>query len=178
MLDANTLFGALIRDVLLTLAEEDVLDPFWSERIQEEWTRNLAARYSLPAAQVASIAAKMNAAFPDAMVSAAPALEARFPRVHPGDRHVAASALAARATLLVTFNEKHFRDPALKTAGIEVISPDRFVERLIQEDSRTVLHLLERMRNRMSRPPYDRAAFRALFRKTALPRSSRLLPKA
>lgn len=96
MLDANTLFGALTRDVLLTLAEEDVLDPLWSQRIQEEWTRNVAARYSLLPAQVARIAAKMNAAFPDAMVPAAPAFEERFPRVHPGDRHVAASALSPR----------------------------------------------------------------------------------
>jgi hypothetical protein len=178
LLDANTLFGALTRDVLLTLAEEDVLDPFWSQRIQEEWTRNLAAKYSLIPAQVTRIAAKMNAAFPNAMVPAAPALEARFPRVHPGDRHVAASALSARATHLVTLNGKHFRDPALEAAGIKVVSPDRFVERLIQEDSGTVLHLLERMRSRMSRPPYDRAAFRALFRTTGLPRSSRLLPKS
>lgn len=172
------MFGALTRDVLLTLAEEDVLDPFWSQRIQEEWTRNLASKYSLLPAQVTRIAAKMNAAFPNAMVPAAPALEARFPRVHPGDRHVAASALSARATHLVTFNEKHFRDPALETAGINVISPDRFVERLIQDDPGTVLHLLERMRSRMSRPPYDRAAFRALLRKTGLPRTSRLLPKS
>lgn len=78
----------------------------------------------------------------------------------------------------MTFNEKHFRDPALETAGIAVISPDRFLERLIQKDSATVLRLLERMRDRLTRPPYDRAAFRALFRKTGLPRSSRLLPKS
>lgn len=178
MLDANTLYGALTRDVLLTLAEEDVFDPFWSLEIQDEWTRNLIGRYSLPPEQVARTAAKMNEAFPSAMVVAAPALEARFPRVHPGDRHVAASALAAHAAHLVTSNVKHFRDPALGAAGIEVISADRFVERLIQEDSATVLQLLDRMRSRMMRPAYDRAAFRALFHRAGLPRSSRLLPES
>ncbi len=178
MLDANTLFGALTRDVLLTLAQEDIFDPFWSRAIQDEWTRNLVHRYSLPPEQVARTAAKMNEAFPAAMVAAAPELEARFPRVHPGDRHVAASALAARATHLVTSNGKHFRDPALGAAGIEVIPPDRFVEMLVQEDTATTLQLLDRMRSRMTRPAYDRAAFRDLFRRAGLPRSSRLLPES
>lgn len=177
MLDANTLFGALTRDVLLTLAEEDLLDPFWSQQIEDEWTRNLIRRYSLDPEQVARTAAKMNAAFQNAMVAAAPALEARFAQVHPQDRHVAASALAARATHLVTSNDKHFRDPSLGAAGIEVISADRLVERIIQEDATTVLHLLDRMRSRMTRPPYDRAAFQTLFHKAGLPRSSRLLPQ-
>jgi hypothetical protein len=117
----------------------------------------------------------MNEAFPNAMVAAAPASEPQFLRVHPGDRHVAASALAAHATHLVTSNEKHFRDPALVAAGIEVITADRFVEGLIQEDKANVLQLLDRMRSRMMRPAYDRAAFRALFRRAGLPRSSRLL---
>lgn len=178
MLDANTLFGALTRDVLLTLAEEDVFDPFWSQQIQDEWTRNLIGKYSLPAAQVSRTVAKMNAAFPNAMVAAAPALEGRFPYVHPGDRHVAASALAAQATHLVTSNEKHFRDPALGTAGIEVISADGFLESLIQQDPATVLHFLDRRRIGMTRPPYDRRAFRALFYRSGLPRSSRLLPRS
>lgn len=178
LLDANTLFGALTRDVLLTLAAEDIFDPFWSQQIQDEWTRNLIGKYSLPAAQVSRTTEKMNAAFPNAMVAGAPGLEARFPGVHPGDLHVAASALAARATHLVTSNAKHFRDPELGSAGIEVISADRFVERLIQEDAATVLHFLDRMRSRMTRPPYDRPTFRALFHRAGLPRSSRLLPKS
>ncbi len=164
--------------MLLTLAEDDCFDPFWSQRIEDEWTRNLVRRYSLPSGQVARTAAKMNDAFPEAMVAAAPELETHFPQVHPGDRHVAASALAARATHLVTSNGKHFRDPALVAACIEVITADRFVERLIQEDAATVLQLIDRLRSRMTRPAYDRAAFQDLFRRAGLRRSSRLLPKA
>jgi hypothetical protein len=120
----------------------------------------------------------MNAAFPNAMIAAAPELEARFPLVHPGDRHVAACALAAGATHLVTSNVRHFRDPALAAEVIEVISADHLLERFIKEDRETVLHLLDRMRSRMSRPPYDRPAFRTLLRNVGLPRTARLLPKS
>ncbi len=44
-LDANVLFPAATRSVLLELARKKVFRLLWSERVHEEWTRNLAARF-------------------------------------------------------------------------------------------------------------------------------------
>lgn len=44
-LDANVLFPAATRSVLLELARKKVFRLLWSERVHDEWMRNLAARY-------------------------------------------------------------------------------------------------------------------------------------
>jgi predicted nucleic acid-binding protein len=49
VLDANVLYSAFLRDVLLQLSAANLFLPYWSERIHEEWTRNLLAhRPDLP----------------------------------------------------------------------------------------------------------------------------------
>jgi len=41
VLDANVLYPALLRDVLLSLADADLYSAKWSVHIREEWTRSL-----------------------------------------------------------------------------------------------------------------------------------------
>lgn len=40
--DANVLYPASLRDFLLRLADGDLLLPFWSEKIHEEWARSIS----------------------------------------------------------------------------------------------------------------------------------------
>ncbi|MDP9917338.1 hypothetical protein J2W24_002989 [Variovorax boronicumulans] len=39
MLDANVLYPALLRDVILSLADADLCSAKWSVHIRDEWTR-------------------------------------------------------------------------------------------------------------------------------------------
>jgi hypothetical protein len=41
VLDANVLYPALLRDVLLSLADADLYSAKWSAHIRDEWTRSL-----------------------------------------------------------------------------------------------------------------------------------------
>lgn len=41
LLDACVLYPAPIRDLLLHLADANLYKPKWTDRIHEEWTRNL-----------------------------------------------------------------------------------------------------------------------------------------
>ncbi|WP_369654643.1 hypothetical protein [Variovorax sp. V213] len=41
MLDANVLYPALLRDVLLSLADADLYSAKWSVHIRDEWTSSL-----------------------------------------------------------------------------------------------------------------------------------------
>jgi hypothetical protein len=76
VLDACTMFPMLVRDVLLTLAAHEFFSPKWSPRIRDEWTRNLIARMRgrdgdlIARTKVERIAAAVEAAFPDALVTA------------------------------------------------------------------------------------------------------------
>jgi hypothetical protein len=51
--DANVLYPASVRDLLIRLARTGVVGARWTERIQDEWIQNLLAnRPGLTAAQL------------------------------------------------------------------------------------------------------------------------------
>ena len=131
VLDACTLFPMLARDVLLTLAAHEFFSPKWSARIRDEWTRNLLAQMMERSAdgdaqeRVDRIVAAMTAAFPDADVDVELAELPALEPVDAKDRHVVATAIAAHADAIVTFNVKDFAANHLKERlQIEVIHPD------------------------------------------------------
>ena len=71
VLDANVLFPAPVRDLLLRLAELDLYRPKWTEEIHDEWIRNLLLkRPDIKRESLDSAKKAMNSAFPDANVSA------------------------------------------------------------------------------------------------------------
>lgn len=134
VLDANVLYSAFIRDVLLRLAAADLYLPCWSERIHEEWMRNLLAhRPDLPESSLLRTRAAMDAFFPDALVAAYEPMEARFSGVDVRDRHVAAAALKAQAGHIVTQNLRDFPSAALSAHGISACSPDQLIRMLAAE---------------------------------------------
>jgi hypothetical protein len=103
VLDACVLFPMLVRDVLLTFADNEFFNPKWSPRIHGEWTRNLLARLTKtqPAGEVQTrierLQKAIDRAFPDALVTVSlPETEA-VAAVDPKDRPVVMTAVAARA---------------------------------------------------------------------------------
>ena len=68
ILDANVLYPAPVRDLLLHLATFDLYKPKWTQTIQEEWKRNLLKkRPDLKTGQLDKTIHEMNKAFPDAL---------------------------------------------------------------------------------------------------------------
>lgn len=55
------------------------------------------------------------------------------------DRHVLAAALAAEATVLCTWNTKDFPADVVAALGVEVLTPDQLVSRLVAEDEPKML---------------------------------------
>ena len=161
VLDACTLFPMLARDVLLTLAAHEFFSPKWSARIRDEWTRNLFAQMRERSAdgdaqkRVDRIVAAMTAAFPDADVDVElvelPVLEP----VDAKDRHVVATAIAAHADAIVTFNVKDFAADHLQgRLQIEVIHPDDFIMDLIDLNEKRAVAAFRELRARKKNPPW------------------------
>lgn len=131
-LDACVLYPAVLRDVLLSIAEAGIYQLRWSPDVLDEMQRNVASRAKVSSPERAATGAKylrdiMEAAFPDAMVpcSMYQGLITSMPN-DDKDRHVLAAAIASNSDVLVTANLRHFRfDPTF--SEIEIQHPDKFL---------------------------------------------------
>lgn len=153
VLDANVLYPAHLRDVLLRLALDGHFRPKWTDRIHDEWTRSLLAkRPDLTAAQLAYTREQMETAFPDATVTDYAGHESRLALPDPDDRHVVAAAVEAGAGVVVTFNLKDFPATVLGRLGVEAVHPDAFVLRLMERDPDGVVETMREHRASLRRP--------------------------
>jgi hypothetical protein len=177
VLDANVLYPQFLRDVLLRLAASDLYVPLWSERIQEEWSRNvLLDRPDLPQERLALTRRRMDEAFPGALVVGVDVFESKVPEeVDHKDRHVAAAAIRGRADRIVTENVRDFPREALEPLGIVPVRPDSFLADLARADEETVRLVLEAHRVGLLRPPHSRAEYVAAFRRANLNETTDLL---
>jgi hypothetical protein len=176
VLDANVIYPAFLRDVLLRLAASGLYQPHWTARIHDEWIRNVIRdRPDLSPAAFMRIRAAMDAHFPGALVTGYEQLETRFGNVDAGDRHVAAAALMADATRIITLNLKHFPARALRVHGILPVHPDEFVVQLLRGDEVTARGALDRHRTGLQKPAYTVQEYATAFRRAGLIRSAELL---
>lgn len=154
LLDANVLYAASVRDLLLRLAEADLLAPHWSEQIRKEWTRNLLRnRPDLRPELVSRTCGLMERAFPLACVRG---YEHRLPSIHlpdPGDAHVLAAAIECGADVIVTCNLADFPAGALLPHGIVAMHPDDFVLQLAQCHPDAVRRVVTGYRQGLRKPP-------------------------
>lgn len=149
LLDANVIYRAVLRDVLLWSAAADHYRVFWSAQILDEATRNLVANGTMPEANAQRLATAMNAYFPEAMVTDYERLIDAMPN-DPKDRHVAAAAVRADAQVIVTLNLKDF---VPLPDGISAQSPDEFLCYLFDLFGTDMLQHLEEQVTAHRRPP-------------------------
>lgn len=138
------------------LAASGLVAARWTDAIHGEWTRNLLAdRADLTPQRLARTQRLMEAAVPDAGVTG---YEALIPDLHLpdlDDRHVLAAAITAQADLIVTLNLKDFPPASLSAHGIEAVTPDELVCRLLEDSRGEVVAVLEALRVSLHSPPYS-----------------------
>lgn len=125
LFDTNVLFGALLNDYILWLADRGLFRPLWSSDILTELEQNLL-EHGVADELVHKRITTMTTHFPDAMVSGH---EPLIPTLtcDPKDRHVLAAAIRANAEVLVTFNTTDFPGHSTEQYDIEVVHPDEFL---------------------------------------------------
>lgn len=153
LLDANVLYPARLRDLLIRLDLAGLYQARWSQRILDECFRNLIGdRPDLSPERLARTRRFMTAALPAAMVTGYEDSIEDHDLPDPDDRHVLAAAIATKATLLVTSNLDDF--PAAKIPkGLKVVSPDEFVLALTNDDLDVVVEVVEIQATELTNPP-------------------------
>ena len=156
VLDACVLYPPALRDFLLTVAALDGFTPIWSDVILDEVERNVLEDNPTidPTVFRTHTLASMTRVFPLATV--APAAESDFDvtGVHEGDRHVALTAIASKATAILTFNQKHFPKTSLQRHRIAVLTLGDLVQSVIGTDPALVPCALDQLSRRWRNPPH------------------------
>lgn len=143
VLDACALFPQSLRDVLLRIARAGLFTPVWSARILEEMRRSIVEDRGVAADKAERTVRLMREVFEEAEID-----ERRITALTPAmtndakDRHVLATAVAAGADLVVTFNISDFPTDACTQHGIEATTPDTFLLDLFDLDADDVYRVL------------------------------------
>lgn len=94
--DACVLYPATLRDLLIELAVTRLFNAKWTDRIHDEWTRNLLSKYSdLTAAQLEVTRRNMNRVVLDSLVTGYEAIMPAMTLPNPDDAHVFAPPFTA-----------------------------------------------------------------------------------
>lgn len=123
--DTNVLYGALLNDLVLHLADRGLFRPLWSRDVLLELAGNLVEHGEDPV-RVEKRVGTMERYFPDAMVTGYLDLVPTMTN-HEKDRHVLAAAVRGGAEVLVTFNGRDFPASSVLQFDLEVVHPDDFL---------------------------------------------------
>jgi len=169
VIDACVLFPNFLRDTVLTLAEQELFRPLWSEAILAEVRRNVLAKRDVDPDAFDRTLALMNNAFDDATVGDWEPLVAGLDLPDPGDRHVLAAAIAGGAQSIATFNLADFPAERLEPHNIEAVHPDAFLLDQLDLAPATVLAALRRQASRFRKPPMDLSGLLARLERCGVP---------
>lgn len=178
VLDANTLYPAPLRDLLLSLAVEGLYHARWTTEIHEEWCRNLVRKRPEIEPRLGELVELMNRSVSDCLVQNYEGLIAGLVLPDPDDRHVLAAAIAGHADAIVTFNLKDFPADALEPHQIEAVHPDDFMLNQLELRPFEALAAIKKMRSRLTRPPQSAAELIATLERSGLPASAAHLRRA
>ncbi|MGE0596210.1 MAG: PIN domain-containing protein [Hyphomonadaceae bacterium] len=145
--DACVLFPFHLRNLLVQCAVDGLVEARWTNTIHDEWTRTLAARNpSLPIERLRTTRELMNAVLPEALVTNHEPLIADLVLPDLDDRHVLAAAIAAKASVIVSWNLADFPAHALAPYGVACKTPDAFLVELYGASPDALAAVVDRAR--------------------------------
>lgn len=174
VLDANVLYPFRMRDVPLRFAEAGLYRARWTDRILEEWRRNLLKAKPHLEENIGSQMRAMARAFPEAWVEGYEDLIDSITLPDPDDRHVVAAAIMADAEHIVTENLRDFPPAAIARFGLEAISADDFLTSTFELYPSDAVAALRTMRAAYKNPPMTASAFLFDLQRSALPKLASL----
>lgn len=156
LLDANVLYPAPMRDLLIQLAHTGLFQARWSADIHREWIeallRNEPQRDRSALERTRDL---MDRAVRDCLVTGYEPLISALTLPDAGDRHVLAAAIAGRCDVIVTLNLKHFPTDALTPYGVDAQHPDEFLSNHLSLAPSVFCDAVRRLRARLRNPPYS-----------------------
>ena len=153
ILDACVMYPAPLRSLLMYLANTDLFRARWTEKIHDEWTRNLLINNSsVTKAQLDRVVGLMNANVPDCLIEGYETLIEGITLPDVDDRHVVAAAIKGQAESIITFNLKDFPPSELDVYDICAVHPDEFLSDMFELDASKVIEATRKHRASLRKP--------------------------
>ncbi len=175
ILDANVLYPNLLRDILLSLAVAGLYHARWTDRINDEWTRNLVVNRPDIEPKIEDLRALVNQAVPDCLVVNYEPMIDGLTLPDPDDRHVLAAAIVGHADAIVTANLKDFPIAELSKHNIEAHHPDDFLMNQLELRPLEALEVIKKIRARLKTPVYSALELITIIEKSGLPQTAQHL---
>jgi hypothetical protein len=150
--DACILYPFHLRNIVIQAAVDRLVEARWTDKIHDEWIRNLAADApTIPSERLQATRRLMNDALPGATVSGYEDLIPTLTLPDPDDRHVVAAAIAAGASIILTWNLRDFPPTRLKKFGLRTQTPDAFLAGLYDEAPNLTIGCLANARRNLNK---------------------------
>jgi hypothetical protein len=167
--DACILYPFHLRNIVVQAAADRLVEARWTDAIHEEWIRSLTADApAIPRERLQITRRLMNDSLPMAMVCG---YEEHIPRVtlpDPHDRHVVAAAISAGASLILTWNLRHFPQTELKKFGLRRMTPDAFLCDLFDKVPELVVGSLANARQNLTKTRVSASDFIGILERQKL----------
>ncbi len=176
--DACILYPFHLRNIVVQAAVDRLVEARWTDAIHDEWIRNLTANApAIPIERLQITRQLMNDALPMAMVSG---YEEHIPKVilpDPNDRHVVAAGITAKASLILTWNLRHFPETELKKFGLRKMTPDAFLCGLLDKVPDLTICSLANARRNLSKTRVSASEFIRILESQKLVQLAKLVGK-
>ncbi len=150
--DACILYPFHLRNIIVQAALDRLVEARWTDAIHEEWIRNLSADVpAIPVERLQRARQLMDVALPTATVRGYEHHIATVTIPDPGDRHVVAAGIAADASLILTWNLRHFPAKELKKFGLRRETPDAFLSGLYDDAPDLIIGSLANARRNLTK---------------------------
>lgn len=154
LLDANILYPAPIRDLMMQLALDDVFHARWTADIHREWIEALLRKEPHRDRQkLEKIRDLMDSHTRDALITGYESLVPCLELPDPDDRHVLAAAIVGLCDVIVTKNLSDFPLETLRLFRINAQHPDEFLLSYVHGDPHRFCQSVRQVRERLKNPP-------------------------
>jgi predicted nucleic acid-binding protein len=149
--DACVLYPFHLRNILVQVAVDRLVEARWTDEIHDEWIRNLVVNMpTVPVERLQTTRQLMLQVLPKAMVTGYQKYVQAIILPDPGDRHVVAAGIAANASIIITWNLRDFPDGELNKFGLQCQTPDTFLSDLYDKVPDLTLGSLSNARENLS----------------------------
>jgi predicted nucleic acid-binding protein len=154
IIDACVLYSAPVRDLVIRLAQADLVRARWTTNIRGEWMRNvLNNNPHISKTRLERTRLLMDGAVRDCLVTGHEGLIDSLVLPDPDDRHVLAAAIQGEAEIIVTFNLADFPPDQLAEYNIKAVHPDEFFSNLFDSAVDDFCMAVIQQRQGLKNPP-------------------------